>query len=261
MKRIKKERRSIVYRQVKSFTLIELLVVVAIIGILASLLLPSLATARKTSRIAVCLSNHKQIGIAVAMYGDDNDSRVPKSGNTAADEGNNITWDDRLGQGYDGRHLSESDMTGVWPGQAKLYECPVDEVALSNNNRYKRSYTMNQANGLGSTSNNSYLGLVSNTWGKKTNNVAHASETILMFDYPWAGNNLGAMNRGIRSAGHMASAEGNDSVFWTHYYGKTNFLMVDGSAKGTRLLQTFLGFRSPWDSSDESDTMWDSFRN
>ena len=54
----------------KKFTLIELLVVVAIIGILASMLLPSLARAREVSKRAVCLSNQKQVGMFLYNYVD-----------------------------------------------------------------------------------------------------------------------------------------------------------------------------------------------
>jgi len=52
------------------FTLIELLIVVAIIGILASILMPSLSKAREKGRQAVCISNQKQIASAVVMYAE-----------------------------------------------------------------------------------------------------------------------------------------------------------------------------------------------
>jgi len=61
----------------KKFTLIELLVVVAIIGILISMLLPSLAKAREKAKIAVCLSNQKQIGIAFTSYSVRYDYAMP----------------------------------------------------------------------------------------------------------------------------------------------------------------------------------------
>ena len=57
----------------KKFTLIELLVVVAIIGILASILLPSLSTARHKAKNAVCVSNIRQQGLALITYTVDND--------------------------------------------------------------------------------------------------------------------------------------------------------------------------------------------
>lgn len=61
----------------KKFTLIELLVVIAIIGILASMLLPSLKKAREASERAVCASNMKQISISLTNYFGDYDDVFP----------------------------------------------------------------------------------------------------------------------------------------------------------------------------------------
>ena len=57
----------------KKFTLIELLVVIAIIGILSTLLMPSLQKARQKAKTAVCVSQNKQIAYSWQMYMDDND--------------------------------------------------------------------------------------------------------------------------------------------------------------------------------------------
>jgi len=64
-------------RKSKAFTLIELLVVIAIIGILAAMVFPVFARARESARKSVCLSNVKNIALAVQMYLADNNDTLP----------------------------------------------------------------------------------------------------------------------------------------------------------------------------------------
>ena len=61
----------------RAFTLIELLVVIAVIALLAALMLPSLASAREKGWQAACLSNLRQMGLAIHAYASDNDGKIP----------------------------------------------------------------------------------------------------------------------------------------------------------------------------------------
>jgi len=66
------------HRPPTAFTLIELLVVVAIIAVLLAILLPSLCRARAVSKSSVCMSNLRQIGLAVQSYASLWDGAIPR---------------------------------------------------------------------------------------------------------------------------------------------------------------------------------------
>ena len=107
----------------KKFTLIELLVVMAIIGILISILMPSLTKARKSARASVCASNLKQYGIGIEMYESDY-GQTPPAILIYADS-SHITWSAQIAKYFD---LANTSLDTMAP-----FHCP--------ENVYQKYYT------------------------------------------------------------------------------------------------------------------------
>ncbi len=84
----------------RAFTLIELLVVIAIIGILAGMLLPSLARAKESGKRIACVNNMRQMSISLSLYAGANNGKYPARtvGSTPAKY--NPRWPEALKDGY-----------------------------------------------------------------------------------------------------------------------------------------------------------------
>ncbi len=68
----------------RAFTLLEIIIVVAILALLAAILFPVFSRAREKARAATCLSNYKQVGLAIHLYAQDNDDLSPVNGGSFA---------------------------------------------------------------------------------------------------------------------------------------------------------------------------------
>jgi prepilin-type N-terminal cleavage/methylation domain-containing protein len=114
------KRKSEGLRASAGFTLVELLVVIAVITLLAGLLLPTLAAAKSKAQSTRCLSNLRQIGIAVRFYTDDHKGRLPSARATGGIETNQVQ-----------QLPSIQEVLRPWLGDTnEVFRCPADRERL-----------------------------------------------------------------------------------------------------------------------------------
>lgn len=137
---------------VSTFTLIELLVVTAIIAILAGMLLPALATAKEKVSRTQCVSNNRQLGLALQLYVGDNSDGMPWP-NWENSYGPGWLYQPTSGHAPDPWKTNELTMVeqGLYfkyLGVRKVYYCPLDRtnhVSFIQRGQRVSSYIMNGA--------------------------------------------------------------------------------------------------------------------
>jgi prepilin-type N-terminal cleavage/methylation domain-containing protein/prepilin-type processing-associated H-X9-DG protein len=156
------------------FTLIELLVVIAIIAILAAMLLPALGQAKQRTQGIYCMNNLRQLQLAVIMYTDDNQQKLPDNPGTFYAPPNGplnwvygkMTWDSLLAVNPHNTNsiLMTSGEIGRYVVKTSgVYKCPADICSGAKGPRV-RSYSMNGF--LGDVANvaNWINGQTTHTW-------------------------------------------------------------------------------------------------
>ena len=201
-------------RRFSGFTLIELLVVIAIISLLAGLLFAGFSRARENGRKTSCLSNMKQIQIAVMQYVQINDETMPL---VFADfEPLNNTWEPAKGE--------KGWLEALQPyiQSTQVFNCPSDSsVATSSATTSATDYAYNRALAFLNTT----------TPGPRILAEIDRSETTILFLESVPGDATNSRPSTLNISGPMTGANAFTDTRLQRHLGGSNLVFLDGHAK------------------------------
>ncbi len=234
------------------FTLIELLVVIAIIAILAAILFPVFAQAREKARQITCISNEKQIGLAILQYVQDYDEVMPIPGFNGTCQRIGTAWDGRAVMNrYDWRWAIQPYVKSVSLPLCPDYERPNEPLWASG--CAGGTTTIDWLHGL----RRSYAGC--HSWahpafapgGRKLAEVSRPATLIMVLESRYEYPDLGTWTLPWR-----AWLDHNKGAYTSHN-GKSNWLFFDGHVKAINPCATF--GRLNWNPGDTppDDYLWE----
>lgn len=178
----------------------ELLVVLAIIGILVSILLPSLTKAKEMSRTAVCMSSIKQVGTGINLFLPENDNFMPDSYSSGEK-----SWVEKIDNLMNNEYLENDDFRSRNTTTSSIWYCPtfvpdMDMYVLGWSHYVHKAYNSVLGGGF-------YHSTIPSRQGVHAASIENPSATMLISDaknfvHDNRGSNLHAANAGTFSYKH-----------------------------------------------------------
>ncbi len=197
----------------KAFTLVELLVVIAIISLLAALLFGAMTRVRENARKTNCLSNMKQLQMAVSIYQQPYDETMPLS--FADFDPANNTFEPGNGE----KGWAQSLQPFIQNTQ--VFGCPNDSSLVTNDPATSFSdYAYNRA-----------LGYVSANIGPRTLADIKSPELTILFSEADPGSAASSQPTNLNKSGLLTGAAALTGSKLARHSGGSNFVFCDGHAK------------------------------